>query len=598
MHMKTHTRDSLPDASSPRSLVVVLKSHTPKIIAISVLVGLATFGAFSLDTGVYTSRVDLRIGGPQAGQAGTPLSNLEKEIVAREMRALQSRDLALAVVSDLQLENAAAFTSNTGSMSLSSRALSLVFPAKEIAPAGETQEERVLRRFTRALHVSNEPGSNRVMVAISFADGDLAARAANRLVEFYGIRTRDRPRAPITQDVGWLMAEIQNRTRDLDKAEALASLSRQQMEAGAKPPSAKESAAQGDAVKTKRAQLEKLHANLTAIQARTEALSQPVTVEIISRATPASRKTILERVMSASLATSASLMIGLALAAAFELMGRAKRSDARPSQHASSVFNEPRVDARPGLPSTSRSQGVRTHTLIDDLESATFDRPYEPSERLGQFTRCRSIGGVVRRLIDDTHTQGGYRSIIVSEVPGQDVREEATDLAAALCAAGKQVALVDWSLDGVGIARALGIRSKPGFMDLVEDRASFDEVIQRLPDGDAHVLPCGSPQAGGTLDTERLNLVLDTLDEVYDHIVVTGTDEAIRVLFLSIGGRFDACIAVGDTRPEGRRVEPESETFLGYHVTDIDLIRLETTGPERVRAPMQARRQDSAEARV
>ena len=593
--MKTHTRDALPDASIPRSLVVVLRSYTPAIIAISALVGLATFGARSIDTGVYTSRVELSIGGPKAGQAGTPLGNVEKEIVAREMRALQSRDLALAVVSDLQLERAVAFTANPH-LSLSSRALSLIFPSKGIAPANETQEEGVLRQFTRALHVSNEPDSNRVTVAFSLADRDIAARAANRLVEFYGIRSRDRPRAPITQDVSWLETEIQNRTRDLDKAEALALLSRQQ--AGGIPRADKETVAQGDAVKTKRAHLEKLQASLTAIQARTEALSRPVIVEVFSHATPASNKTISERVISAGLASSASLMIGLALAAAFELIGRAKRSDARPMQHAPSFLTATPVDVRPGQPSASPGQGVRAQTVIDDIETATFDRPYEPSERLGQFTQCRSISGIVRRMIDNTHAQGGYRSVIVSEAPGQDVREAATDLAAALCAAGKQVALVDWSLDGAGISRALGIRSAPGFMDLVEDHASFDEVIQRLPDGDAHVLPCGSPQAGGALDTERLNLVLDTLDEVYDHIVVTGTDEAIRVLFLAIGGRFDACIAVGDTRPPDRRVEPELETFLGYHVTDIDLIRLETAVPERARTPMHARRQDSHEARV
>ena len=596
--MQTLTRDALPDASNPRSLVVVLRSYTPAIIALSAMVGLATFSALSFDPGVYTSRAELRIGGTTAGQAGTPMGGVEKEIVAREMRALQSRDLALAVVTDLQLDKAAAFTTDTRSMGLFSRALSVLFPSKEVAPAGETHEERVLRHFMRALRVSNEPDSNRVTVAFALGDRDLAARAANRLVEFYGIRSRDRPRAAVTQDVGWLETEIGNRTRDLDKAEALAALGRQQMAEGGNPRPAQESAAQDNSVKAKRTQVEKLQASLTAIQARTEALSRPVTVEVFSLATPTVDTSIPERVMSAGLATSASLMIGLALAAAFELMGRAKRSDARPLQQAPSVFAGSLVDVRPGQPSASRSEGFRAQTVTDDLDSETFDRLYEPSERLGQFTQCGSVGGVVRRLIGNTDAQAGYRSVIVSEAPGQDVREEATDLAAALCAAGKQVALVDWSLEGAGIAGALGIRSTPGFMDLVEDRASFDEVIQRLPDGDAHVLPCGSPQAGGALDTERLNLVLDTLDEVYDHIVVTGTDEAIRVLFLAIGGRFDACIVVGDTRSQERRVEPETETFLGYHVTDIDLIRLETAGSARVRKPIKARRLDSQEARV
>ena len=131
-----------------------------------------------------------------------------------------------------------------------------------------------------------------------------------------------------------------------------------------------------------------------------------------------------------------------------------------------------------------------------------------------------------------------------------------------------------------------------------EDRATFDEVIQRLPDGDVHVIACGSPQSGGNLDTERLNLMLDTLDEVYDHIVVTGTDEAARVLFLGVEGRFDACIIVGDARPDGLRGPPETETFLGYHVTDIDLLRIEAIHPERHGVARLARSQDAALERV
>ncbi len=190
--------------------------------------------------------------------------------------------------------------------------------------------------------------------------------------------------------------------------------------------------------------------------------------------------------------------------------------------------------------------------------------------------------------------------MIVGDADGIDVREEAADLAGALTAAGKQVVLVDWSYDGMGMADALGLDAAPGLMDLVDGNASFEDVIRRLPDGDAHVVPCGTAKTSGhgNLDADRVNLVLDALDEAYDHIIVTGEHSSVAELFLAIQGRFDAGVLVCDSRRRAADTDAAPGTFLGYQVTDIDVVRLEKGGSVGNRKMQLARSDSQPEQRI
>lgn len=473
--------------------------------------GAATYGTLSLDFGIYTSSNQIRLATPLTGDAA-------KEAMARELMLLRSRELALAVATDLQLDASPAFNAAPAPLTRTDRLIRLVVPDPDRPVVGETREERTLRLFTRSTRVTHAPGSDIFTVSFTSTDRNLAVLVVDGMVDRYRSRA-GLPRSP---------RQTSN-------------------------------TAPGGA---------------GALQ-----------VDVLTRATPWALPTPSERLRSAALAGGMTLFFGFFLAG---LVAMGRRAAPMPSQTADTVS---------GLP-----YGTRTSGAIESRDrpalSSKGAQPIETVERLGQFLCYGSIDPLSRRLMANSTAPGGYRSLVVAETSGQDVREEAADLAAALCAAGKQVVLVDWNVDGTGIARALGVRTRPGFMDLIEDRATFDEVIQRLPDGDVHVIACGSPQSGGNLDTERLNLMLDTLDEVYDHIVVTGTDEAARVLFLGVEGRFDACIIVGDARPDGLRGPPETETFLGYHVTDIDLLRIEAIHPERHGVARLARSQDAALERV
>jgi hypothetical protein len=169
--------------------------------------------------------------------------------------------------------------------------------------------------------------------------------------------------------------------------------------------------------------------------------------------------------------------------------------------------------------------------------------------------------------------------LLTSETDELDPVNEAIELVKELAASGAEVMLVDWCLDGRGVAETIGAPSKPGLSEVLQGQARFDDVVVRLPASSVHLIPCGETAAlaSALLDPEQVNLALDALDSAYDHIVVVGKHAGAQDLFDAIQGRFDAGVMVS----EGRRragVFPEPPgTFLGFEVIDIDLFRLERT---------------------
>jgi len=103
-------------------------------------------------------------------------------------------------------------------------------------------------------------------------------------------------------------------------------------------------------------------------------------------------------------------------------------------------------------------------------------------------------------------------------------------------------------------------------------------VIRRVPEGDAHFLT-GGPGLDkiASEDVERINLILDALDEAYDHILITGDRPELKRLFELIQGRIDAGVLI-DSMGASRPNDAAPGVFLGYDVTDIEVFRLETGG--------------------
>ena len=117
-----------------------------------------------------------------------------------------------------------------------------------------------------------------------------------------------------------------------------------------------------------------------------------------------------------------------------------------------------------------------------------------------------------------------------------------------------------------------------GIVELIDGSAKFEEAIESFDESEVHFIRAGKPRDTGQsdLDPDRVNMILDALDEVYDHIVIVGRREAARRLFEAIQGRFDCGIVVSDAKRRATMSSGDNpRTFLGYEVDDITLIRYE-----------------------
>jgi polysaccharide biosynthesis transport protein len=288
------------------------------------------------------------------------------------------------------------------------------------------------------------------------------------------------------------------------------------------------------------------------------------------------------------LAMAGSFLLGMAWMVTRELLTGA-RSGAGPNSApgGGSDTRRPLAPSTGGMePAFARAIAARVPAVA--ATAALKEEPVElaATSDTGE-TRLASIDKVAARLIAASATQAGLRTMVAPESRLLDVSSEAIELVKAIAASGKQVVLVDWSLDGTGFSAALGVPNKPGMTDLLQGDVSFEDVITRVPGSEAHFIACGEALLDPAMaeDADRLNLVLDALDEAYDHIVVAGNHDQSRALFQTIEGRFDAGVAVSDPKRRQPLIEDEPGSFLGFEVSDLDVIRLERSEVSPVSAP-------------
>ncbi len=337
-------------------------------------------------------------------------------------------------------------------------------------------------------------------------------------------------------------------------------------------------------VKAKKTELENLQAQVEANRKRQDARAQPVEAKIISKAQAASLPVSPKKSQNAALISFASLLFGT-----FWTITRALFSGARSGGR---TLVEPSLNAKP-------SQKAE-HVLTAKAAKAAPLKSDAIAEAGDSAGTEASIAGVVERIKRTAPKEGGHRALVAGETLVIDASQEAIEIAKGLADTGSHVILVDWSPSGNGMAATAGIATGQGLTELVTGAAGFDEVVQRLPQSQVHFIASGAPLDGVDVDPDQLNLVLDALDEAYDYIVVVGQNEEARVLFEAIQGRFDAGILVTDPKKRTSVLQDPPGTFLGFEVTDIDVIRVERkgSGPISNQRILRATKKSGSEVRT
>lgn len=292
--------------------------------------------------------------------------------------------------------------------------------------------------------------------------------------------------------------------------------------------------------KSKRAEFERLQAQAEAARTTSDASAVPGEVQVISSARASTEKSSPKTGMIVAMAMVAALFLGLAIVIVHALFTGARDSQAARGPRL------PSPRAQPALPATSpRRTGAVPARAITSLEDLAHE------------------------LIEKSQRRTGFRTMVSTDKRSAPLGHAPVELARELSRQKRQVILLDWSLDGVGLAAELGMPPRRGLADVLAGTATFEDVIAPLPGSTAHVITAGTGLVGDKgRDRDRINMLLDALDEAYDHVIITGGWGALKDLFKTIQGCIDAGVVVST---------PISQTdpgdFLGYQVSDLDVIR-------------------------
>ncbi|MGE0023169.1 MAG: lipopolysaccharide biosynthesis protein [Hyphomicrobium sp.] len=399
------------------------------------------------------------------------------------------------------------------------------------------------------------------------------------------------------------------------------------------PEEAKLRSLEADA-KSKRAELDRLRAQYESNRVRADdSRTIPVEAQIVSSARPSSVPVFPRKTSTALLVALASMMIGLALvitrgllmdarvpAARGERASRRKETSHRASREEratpelrlpESLAPEPAPAPMP--PAFERNEAFpppgngpllaplivedepepETGTEVEPETEVELPPPSsEPATALVEPPAPRDAASLLEiatakamaERVDQLRKDGksGTRSLLTGASDVFTLAHEAARVCRELAARERAVIMVDWSLNGAGIAEPLGLPSWPGFTELGDGKARFEDVVRSLRDSDVHLIPCGHalPGSAETLDGESINFLLDALDDVYDHIVVVARAEPARRLFEAIQGRFDCAITLVSNLAE--KAEARSKgggSFLGFDVEGIALFTLDQAEP-------------------
>jgi succinoglycan biosynthesis transport protein ExoP len=353
---------------------------------------------------------------------------------------------------------------------------------------------------------------------------------------------------------------------------------------------------------SKRAELERLQAQFEANRAKADSRAVPIEARIVSRARAASVPEFPRKGPFAALAAFATLLLGLAITITRALLAGARTTAApgarqsatgRPVGRTEPVLAPVHAAVRPELEFNDDARVDTSEPMTEQPAAVAARGRAEPS--LGRepmpiadvdVTRIATMGSLARRLSSRSDS-GGYRTLIAGETDMMGVGNHAVELAKAVAEVGQSVILIDWAPEGDGIAHALTMPQGPGIFELLSGGANFEHVVRRVPGSEAQIIGSGAfdGDVSALLDPDRLNLVLDALDEAYDQVIVAGRYVSARAFFEAIEGRIDCGVLVADPGRIGSELRDPPGSYLGFEVAEIDLVRYDrqvAAGEQRI----------------
>ena len=174
---------------------------------------------------------------------------------------------------------------------------------------------------------------------------------------------------------------------------------------------------------------------------------------------------------------------------------------------------------------------------------------------------------------------GAGRILVTDETHGQETFESATAVAQRLSATSAPVVVID-----LGPSTDVG---GAGFQDLVLGRARFEDVVRPSHSGNWHCISAGKGLDGELFrSADTLEPVFSALDAVYPYVIVNAPRTIAKELLEALDGNFSVGVVCADpSRPASAPIE---EGFLGYDVSGLSVVWLESAGRPRSKTKPQS----------
>ncbi|MFK3664914.1 GumC family protein [Ochrobactrum teleogrylli] len=218
------------------------------------------------------------------------------------------------------------------------------------------------------------------------------------------------------------------------------------------------------------------------------------------------------------------------------------------------------------VPFITRSSGSDARTTpAPSAKETTMPAPKNPN----------GVEAIANRLLD-----GRDKRIVVVSPEGDEASATTVRLLRDLADRGKRALLVDMTAQGTVGSAMLDGHKLPGITELLTGEKRFNEVIHSDRFSQAHVVPLGAADPVEAMRAvDRLPLILDALETVYDFVIVEcgpsssaqirrvadndatvvmsivdpeNNDVALAALDLDQGGYEDVVILMDDKTPQPR----------------------------------------------
>ena len=290
--------------------------------------------------------------------------------------------------------------------------------------------------------------------------------------------------------------------------------------------------------------LESFLAKYREATARADASALPPGARVISSAQVHSTPSFPRKGPMLVLALIGSLVVGTVLAFIAEMMATTAGSAyVAPVRHDNRVAVEPSVASNPPL--APAADIGRPAQVMAEMRAA----PAPPRPTVARPLDARA-GLQLRDQVRQLTARLATRRVLVTSVGGNGPKAAiVASLGRSLAIGRTRTLIIDADLgEPTGVARAFGMTGERGLSELLLGNASFAEVAIRDSISGAEVVAAGSSGAAAVqlLDSDRMDVILNALDQAYDLVIVNGPPATGQDLGKTVARRMSLALLVTD----------------------------------------------------